>query len=465
MKTQLTICLSWLLTLNSFSQIHKSVLKDKFLKSSNLVLLSAEKITASPPCTKDTVISGFWSVSDNSWEAISKSIYSYDLHNNPILDVYWNSNAGFGWYKYAKTMRAYNSADKITSSLYQYYSFDSIWKNQTLNTFTYDNYSNLLTQLGQSWDAGSNSWDNNTLVTNIYDGNKNQIESSEKHWNNNAWVYSNKSSYTYDNSHNITTEIYQMWMTSTNSLQNTWKGTYTYDIFFNIIGYTQQVWNSQTNAWINDEKITATYNNNNLTSFLVMVWDGNSWENAEKYTFTYDASNNMLSQTSQEWDPPSMQWINREKFLMTYNAGNKMTNQTFQVWENSVWRNETIDTYNYDAKNNELYWEHQSWDINTSTMENTMNRESIYNCTTVGLNETRITQNVLLYPNPAIHSLHIETDLNYDHISIINLEGKEILKTHHARDLDISQLGNGFYFLQLTDKNNQLLSTQKLIKE
>ncbi|MEM6644565.1 MAG: T9SS type A sorting domain-containing protein, partial [Bacteroidota bacterium] len=70
--------------------------------------------------------------------------------------------------------------------------------------------------------------------------------------------------------------------------------------------------------------------------------------------------------------------------------------------------------------------------------------------------------NVTIYPNPTENNLTIE-GLEYDSYMLISLEGKEIKKAEQAEALDLSELDQGQYIIQLT-KDREVIYQQKIIK-
>lgn len=71
--------------------------------------------------------------------------------------------------------------------------------------------------------------------------------------------------------------------------------------------------------------------------------------------------------------------------------------------------------------------------------------------------------NILLYPNPAHSILNIEAP-NTVNVSITSLQGSLLLYKNNAKSIDISQLANGMYLVQVYGENNILLKTDKLVK-
>ncbi|TNE33749.1 T9SS type A sorting domain-containing protein, partial [bacterium] len=76
----------------------------------------------------------------------------------------------------------------------------------------------------------------------------------------------------------------------------------------------------------------------------------------------------------------------------------------------------------------------------------------------------------IAFPNPTKSILHIECELNIHSLKIIDLLGnikleKRDLENLSLKELDISDLRNGIYLLQLYDAKNQLVHSEKIIKE
>jgi len=90
-----------------------------------------------------------------------------------------------------------------------------------------------------------------------------------------------------------------------------------------------------------------------------------------------------------------------------------------------------------------------------------------YNCTTVGLTELQSNSgNFIIYPNPVHASFTIKTTAEYERLRIFDLWGRQILTlTGKQNHIDLPSLEKGIYFIQLLDKNNDVVQTEKLIKE
>lgn len=104
--------------------------------------------------------------------------------------------------------------------------------------------------------------------------------------------------------------------------------------------------------------------------------------------------------------------------------------------------------------------------------------KDIYDCVadTFYVNILTVTQNTLInenpslkiYPNPTKNNISVEFDLNEKadlKVVIINHLGQTVITTKTFTDIDIKDLANGNYFINVFGKNNEVLKSCKFIKE
>jgi uncharacterized protein YjdB len=82
----------------------------------------------------------------------------------------------------------------------------------------------------------------------------------------------------------------------------------------------------------------------------------------------------------------------------------------------------------------------------------------------LGLNEVGTADNIRIYPNPAVSSIHIDAPKNTKAV-IAGIEGKTIIETNNIQDIDISNLAGGIFFVSLYNESGQLLKVEKLVKQ
>jgi len=85
------------------------------------------------------------------------------------------------------------------------------------------------------------------------------------------------------------------------------------------------------------------------------------------------------------------------------------------------------------------------------------------NVTITGIENRSNSTEIKIYPNPANNYIEIETTLQYSSIKIIDLTGKTIKQTTLKTKIDVSNLTNGIYFIQIIGKRNTIM--QKFVKK
>lgn len=75
----------------------------------------------------------------------------------------------------------------------------------------------------------------------------------------------------------------------------------------------------------------------------------------------------------------------------------------------------------------------------------------------------QIESSTQVYPNPAYTTLYIKTTLsNYD-VKLIHSSGQELIYQENTKQLDLSELSSGIYFLEIMDLNSNLKIRRKII--
>ncbi|MFL0081185.1 InlB B-repeat-containing protein [Tenacibaculum maritimum] len=82
---------------------------------------------------------------------------------------------------------------------------------------------------------------------------------------------------------------------------------------------------------------------------------------------------------------------------------------------------------------------------------------------TAGIDDESFSNSLNIFPNPATNNIQIHTNTPLSSIKVINLLGKEVLKTN-SLNIDISTLPKGMYFLKIKGKNSTT-ATKKIIKQ
>lgn len=75
---------------------------------------------------------------------------------------------------------------------------------------------------------------------------------------------------------------------------------------------------------------------------------------------------------------------------------------------------------------------------------------------------------VTVYPNPATNYISVDRATNIKQISIINLVGRKMKTFKNIvadEQYDVSALQSGMYLVQVIDKSNKIITTQRISKQ
>ncbi|WP_405567621.1 T9SS type A sorting domain-containing protein [Polaribacter sp. Asnod6-C07] len=87
---------------------------------------------------------------------------------------------------------------------------------------------------------------------------------------------------------------------------------------------------------------------------------------------------------------------------------------------------------------------------------------------TLSSNSEKITNNFNIFPNPIVNDITIKTNYsNSFNIDVLDILGKNILNKKNIKSnekIEIKNIKSGIYFLKISDNNNKVLLTKKIIK-
>jgi len=85
-----------------------------------------------------------------------------------------------------------------------------------------------------------------------------------------------------------------------------------------------------------------------------------------------------------------------------------------------------------------------------------LKNENLYrSCNGVGIEELKESNFLSIYPNPVSNALYISTDQYFEagtEIEITNTLGQIVLKSPYKKEINVSELSTGYYFLQVTSR-------------
>jgi hypothetical protein len=232
--------------------------------------------------------------------------------------------------------------------------------------------------------------------------------------------------------------------------------------------------------------------NNFLDSSLERRWNATSWDNSIFKIYNRDVNNVLLNILFQGWDGSN--FINVSKQSFSYNSNGDITEKLLQVWDSLGWLNRTRYEYLYDInyQNTESFlydWDGSSWnlfstfinyfDINNFPSDQTttgvlvVDSMHIFYSIITGIEYPDLSNNLIVYPNPASDYLNIE--LNYSasgpyKTELFNIEGRMVLEKKifansisKTETLNLKNLNAGIYFLKISFENKYFI--KKVIKD
>lgn len=78
-------------------------------------------------------------------------------------------------------------------------------------------------------------------------------------------------------------------------------------------------------------------------------------------------------------------------------------------------------------------------------------------------NISQLQNAITVYPNPATSTVNINAPVAVN-ISILSVDGRQLIYAEKAKEVNISNLANGMYLIMVYDENNTLIKTDKLLK-
>ncbi len=145
------------------------------------------------------------------------------------------------------------------------------------------------------------------------------------------------------------------------------RGSQTFDASDHILTSTSEEWAAHLGVWRNSWMDTYTYDGaGNRTVEISQTWDtvAGTWKNLYKDTYTYTASGKVATNISQLWNSGAGVWGDGSRMTYTYDgAGNRITGVN-DLWNSSTsaWENQFRTDYTYDGAGNLTVEQYGMWD-------------------------------------------------------------------------------------------------------
>ncbi len=169
-----------------------------------------------------------------------------------------------------------------------------------------------------------------------------------------------------------------------------------------------------------------------------------TWNKFHTRDLYYNVAGQLIKDSSYYADTPLNYWVS----AYAYNASGQKVADTFRY---SSWAEYDMVTYSYTPYgylNEELLY---YYDTVKNVYEQFFKRRYKYEYywpTTINSSQTAFAP-FLLYPNPATHVLHINSEQMWEHGRIYNSTGQVVKELPYRKQVIISDLPAGNYFIQL----------------
>ena len=80
----------------------------------------------------------------------------------------------------------------------------------------------------------------------------------------------------------------------------------------------------------------------------------------------------------------------------------------------------------------------------------------------IGVDEQLVEQDIRIYPNPAVSTIHIDGVSNGTSIAVYDIIGRQVMQEAFRDELSVSHLSNGLYLLNITTAEGNII-TKKII--
>jgi|GEM_PF-1387435 hypothetical protein len=442
-----------------------------------------------------------WNDVTKKWDNKGKSEYSYNALGRITLEItyLWDANLST-WQGESKSEFTYENNNLTLYMEYTWSTTLNTWENASKVIYSYNAQNQLVVMEMYNWDKPNSKWIGQTKIENFYNGSllDYSIVSS---WNttNGEWVYSNKSTFTYNDKSQVVLIVNSTWVVASSSWVNNLKTESSYDAQGHKLMAVSSTWNSVLNDWEYQIKSVSTYDElGNETTFSFYSWTDNAWQLIQETEYKFNSSGKLISETvGTSWVDVLGGFLTKNRTEYSYDGSG---NAYFIVGSDSTmfqpfWQQKAKEerTYNNSFSYNDLVLPHTgiafSPDFtlaNDSDLFNHMLTRNIlsnytgaewvvdsdaklyYSVITITGSSTEKISGVSIYPNPATSYITINASPGYANLTleIFNMTGKLLLSRAVTTNtqIPIEQLSTGIYLFRVKAGSN-IIDEEKVIKQ
>ena len=441
-----------------------------------------------------------WDDVKGIWVGSYKREYAYDNNDNEIMQTSYNWDKMKGiWVGSYKQEYAYNNNGKPSmDASYNWDDVNRVWIGQGKREYAYDQYNNDTSISYFSWNNAQWKVSSRERFNYLYTFNIDNriIEAIKRRSDTYPDISDTVSKYecTYDNDGKQTMYADYYWSNENRIWIGSSKYESTYDNNGNSIMRIYYSWDDVNRIWIGSVKQEYTYDDNDRqTMIATYYWDDvkNTWKGYYKYEYAYDDNDNQTMYASYDWDDVNRIWIGDSKYERAYDDNGYEIMHTFYDWDgvNGAWvkkeKQEYIFNESYSISDlllpgNDAWWYPSSefmivegvyykWDDAAGDWSTTT-YSSIYHYSSVDVDDvsvkdiSRSIDDTKVYPNPAHHTLYIESSETVKQVSVYDISGRALMQVANpVLSIDINNLAKGIYLVKVRTAQGE--TVRKIVKQ
>ena len=261
-------------------------------------------------------------------------------------------------------------------------------------------------------------------------------------WGMENYIDSLKYVYSYDENGNRTDYVLQR----LNSYYEwTWHNLYHHQYTYengNILTDKNLTWDND--SWKNTDSISYSYENEQVIINTHLKWNANGgyWYNYDNTNYEYYPSENKTIIVSQTWNNA---WVNKSRTIKQFDDFNTPVQYAYQVWQNEEWADKGICNYTLNESNNctDALCKQKSSNGTWTESRDNYSMNVVFNngisilpitglqfhvsyLSTTSLNKNDHKKCAIVYPNPGISQLNIQTDTPITKVTIYDMMGRQV---------------------------------------
>lgn len=250
---------------------------------------------------------------NNAWILMKQYDYTYNATGSLTNMVVQNWNNTTNMFENGSmTFYFLNAAGYcIKDSSVLWVPANNAYRNATRNIYTLNAAGQIVDQVYDSYDFGTNGLLHYYHYVNTYNTQGKPLVRLTQDWDASyQWMDYVKSTYVYDATGiNLQTITGQQSTSFGNPLQNVYQNVYTLNPNGTVSQILSNIWNSSTNMYKPNMKIIMAY----------------------------DANGNNTTETWEQWDVAMSTYKPNQQYIRTYNAANQKTSETRMLWSNGAY--------------------------------------------------------------------------------------------------------------------------------